>query len=205
MIVAICGGIAVGKTTLVHLLGDLIPDSRVALEYPENNPYLADFYEDMQRWAFHSRIAMLAMFAARSVHQTNDVGTLITDRCFQELITFAELQRDKGNLTERDFRTFESLHAAFTELLPPNDIVVYLHCRPSVALERVRLRDRPFERRVDAGYLSAVSEQYQRWLGQLPASTEYFEYDTSEGIDGPSLATLITARAIRREPRVGEL
>jgi deoxyadenosine/deoxycytidine kinase len=192
--VAICGGIAVGKTTLAERLTGKLQDCLTLIEHPETNPYLADFYVDMHHWAFHSRIAMLAMFAARyrTLADRSVVPTIVLmDRCIHELITFATLQYASGNLSDRDFSTYRTLHDGFLALTPPLDMVIYLSCSPTTALERIRLRGRSFEAQVKRGYLDAVAQQYQTWLAALPRATRVLRYSTDEEIDLGRLASTI--------------
>jgi deoxyadenosine/deoxycytidine kinase len=181
--VSISGGIAVGKTTLTGELSNAFPGSQSFIERPERNPYLADFYADMHRWAFHSRIAMLAMFASRYKQFDSDKALVLLDRCLNELITFANLHVDRGNMNARDFSIYQMLYQGFLALAPPLDIVVYLHCSPSVALQRIARRDRPFEREVSLGYLMEVEAYYEPWLAALPTTTTVLRYNTDDGVE----------------------
>jgi deoxyadenosine/deoxycytidine kinase len=162
--VSISGGIAVGKTTLAGQLGAALQGCQTFIEYPENNPYLADFYADMQRWAFHSRIAMLAMFASHYNAFDYTRQVILLDRSLHELIAFANLHADRGNLAARDFSIYKMLYDAYLALAPPLDCVVYLACSPGVALQRIAERNRVFERGVSEAYLLAVDQYYERWL-----------------------------------------
>lgn len=196
--VAVCGGIAVGKTTLVQRLAPRLPNCFWMIEYPERNPYLADFYADMKRWAFHSRMAMLAMFAARyrilkDIPPTTQI--ILTDRCLHELAVFAELQHCVGNLSAREFSTYKTLHEGFVTLAPQLDVVIYLMCSKATALRRVHERGRPFELGINANYLDAVTRQYQEWLNALPSSTRILTYDTDSNVDLDSLTHIIVGEA----------
>lgn len=201
--VAVCGGIAVGKTTLVQRLAPKLPNCLSMVEYPERNPYLADFYADMKRWAFHSRMAMLAMFAAR--YQTlNEIPPItqivLTDRCLHELVVFAELQHSVGNLSAREFSTYKTLHEGFITLAPQLDVVIYLMCSKATALRRVRERGRSFELGIDESYIDAVAQQYQKWLTSLPSFTRILSYDTDSTVDLDNLAHIILAETGIEQP-----
>jgi len=191
--ISISGGIAVGKTTLTSHLAGILPNCQTFIEHPGRNPYLADFYSDMQRWAFHSRIAMLAMFASRYKEFDKGKQTILMDRCLHELIAFANLQVDRGNMTARDFSIYQMLYDGFLSLAPQLDIVVHLTCSPSVAMQRIAQRDRPFEREVQQSYVVAVEQYYDQWLATLPAETTVFKYNTDEGVH-----TLTADEDIRR-------
>lgn len=181
--VSISGGISVGKTTLTSQLAGMIPECQAFFEHPGRNPYLADFYEDMSKWAFHSRIAMLAMFAAHYKEIDKAKKIILMDRCLHELITFANLHLDLGNLNARDFAIYQMLYDGFVAVAPPPNVIVYLTCSPKVALERIAERDRAFERDISDKYLSAVELYYEQWLATLPTTTTILRYNTDEGVN----------------------
>jgi deoxyadenosine/deoxycytidine kinase len=181
--VAVCGGIAVGKTSLATQLGASVPDSQVLFEHPENNPYLADFYSDMHQWAFHSRIAMLALFASRFGQFDAEKSIIIMDRCLQELITFADLQHNTGNMSGRDYTVYRSLYEALAANSPVNDLVLYLECSAQESLRRARARGRTFESNLTLDYVNEVNLYYELWLDSLPLKTKVIRYNTEAGID----------------------
>lgn len=180
--VSISGGIAVGKTTLTSQLAGILPSCQAFIEHPGRNPYLADFYTDMQRWAFHSRIAMLAMFASHYREFDKDKQIILLDRTLHELIAFANLHVDRGNLSARDFSIYQMLYEGFVTLAPPLDVVVYLTCSPAVALQRIARRDRAFERDISESYVVAVEAYYEQWLATLPTATKVMRYNTDDGV-----------------------
>jgi deoxyadenosine/deoxycytidine kinase len=183
MHVSISGGIAVGKTTLAGELSAIMPECQCFIEYPERSGYLSEFYEGMKKWAFHSRIGMLALFLGRYERLDAAKGVVLMDRCVHELITFARLQYDAGNFSERDFHIYKSIYDAIVALVPPLDIVIYLQCSASIALARIKTRQRPFEANVTDAYLSRICEYYDPWLCALPASTQVLRYITDDGLD----------------------
>ena len=185
--VSISGGISVGKTTLTGELAGLIPDCQAFFEHPGRNPYLADFYQDMPRWAFHSRVAMLAMFAAHYKEIDKAKKLILMDRCLHELITFANLQVDLGNLSPRDFSIYQMLYEGFVAIAPPPDVIVYLTCSPKIALQRIAERDRVFERQISEKYLAAVELYYEQWLATLPSTTTVLKYNTDNGVNAESV------------------
>jgi len=193
--IVISGGIGVGKTTLASRLHEQLPDTLLLLEYPEQNPFLADFYSDRKRWAFHSRIAMLAMFARRQAEAERITlpasDTILMDRCLGEAVVFARLQHAAGNMTGREFETYLSLRDVLLSCSEPLDLVVYLHCSAAIALERVRTRARPFEASVTAEYLAKVAASYEGWLAELPVRTRVLRFDSSGVLPMAELTTAI--------------
>jgi deoxyadenosine/deoxycytidine kinase len=183
--IAISGGIAVGKTTLAQMLHEKLPNNYTFFEEPGENPFLADFYSDMKRWAFHSRIAMLALFSERFLH-IQDVfrnhRVIVMDRSIHELITFANLQFAKGNLSQREFKTYSQILNSFIALSPRVDCMIYLHCSPSTALTRISQRGRDYERTVSEQYINEVTDQYQRWIPSLSSEACVLDYNTDSGV-----------------------
>lgn len=185
--VSISGGIGVGKTTLTSQLAGLVPDCQAFIEYPGRNPYLADFYADMHRWAFHSRVGMLALFASRYKEFDFTKEVILMDRSLHENITFANLHVDRGYLSAREFAVYQMLYDVFVALARPLDVVVYLTCSPSVALQRIKQRDRKFEREVSEEYLAAVENCYEQWLAALPSTAILLKYNTDEGVQATTV------------------
>lgn len=182
--VAICGGIAVGKTTIGNHLSKLIQNSIFVEEQPEQNIYLSDFYKDMKHWGFHSRIAMLSLFINyyNSAKKYNN-KVLIYDRTVHELITFARLQLKMGNLTKGEYRLYTQLYKGVLELINPPDVVIYLYCKPLIALRRIRERGRDFEKGVSSDYLNNINHQYDVWIRSLPNSYPVLKIDTTHKVD----------------------
>jgi deoxyadenosine/deoxycytidine kinase len=185
--VSISGNISVGKTTLTSHLAGIIPACQAFIEHPGRNPYLADFYNDMPRWAFHSRVAMLAMFAARYREVDTAKEIVLMDRCIQEIIAFANLQVELGNLSASEFSVYEMLYDCLVAATPTPDIVLYLTCSPKVALQRIAERGRVFEKEISEKYLAAIELYYEQWISSLPATTTVLKYNTDSGINAESV------------------
>lgn len=144
-LVAIVGGIAVGKTTIGNKLLSSIESLKFIEEDVSKNEFLEDFYGDMKRWAFHSRISTLAMIASNYVLDNVSEDIILMDRCLDELITFARLQYEKGNLSDREFGVYCQLYSDIVAFAPEIDGYIYCHCDSALSLERIKKRDRKFE------------------------------------------------------------
>lgn len=193
-VIGVSGAIATGKTTFVTKLGKALGDATVATEDVSANPYLADFYQDMKQWAFHSRMAMLTMKLASLIEAESSTQFLVLDRPVHELGTFASLHLELGVLAQRDFDTFTHLHRLLLHLAGSLDCIVHVHCSPKVALERIALRGREFERNIDISYLERIPPHYERWLSTRPAPNIF---DVNSGIEPLDTAAERVAAAIQ--------
>jgi deoxyadenosine/deoxycytidine kinase len=158
--VAIEGPIGVGKTTLARLLQPELGAS-LLLEVFEENPFLKDFYRDRERYAFQTQIFFLLSRyhqQHKAVPKALEKGPLISDYTFAKDI-FAHL-----NLRNEELALYEQLHAAMAEKIPVPTLVIYLRASLDVLMERIALRDRPYERNMDRDYIRELSEAYERFF-----------------------------------------
>lgn len=165
--VAIEGPIGVGKTTLARLLQPELGAS-LLLEVFEENPFLKDFYQDRERYAFQTQIFFLLSRyhqQHKAVPKALEKGPLISDYTFAKDRIFAHL-----NLRNEELALYEQLHAAMAEKIPVPTLVIYLRASLDALMERIALRDRPYERNMDRGYIRELSEAYERFFEQYTQS-----------------------------------
>ena len=162
--IAIEGVIGIGKTTLARLLQPRF-QSTVLLEVFEENPFLADFYGDRERYAFQTQI----FFLLSRYHQQNRAvpealrkGMLVSDYTFAKDELFAWL-----NLKDDELAMYGRVHAALSEKIPKPNLIVYLRADHDVVMRRIALRDRPYERDMDPNYIQQLAEAYEAWLNNL--------------------------------------
>ena len=162
--IAVAGNIGVGKSTLVRLLSDSL-DWAPFYEPVSENPYLEDFYDDMQVWGFHSQIYFL-MRRLRIHRKLMDVdNSVIQDRSvYEDAEIFAHNLYLQDAITERDYDTYRELYQVLVEFLPPPDLVIYLRASVSTLLDRIAMRDRSYERTISAAYLADLNELYESWV-----------------------------------------
>lgn len=162
--IAIEGVIGVGKTTLSRLLGQKL-NATVLLEVFEENPFLAEFYQDRARYAFQTQIFFLLSRyhqQHKAVPQALQQGTLISDYTFAKDELFAWL-----NLKDDELAMYGRVHAALAEKIPKPDLIVYLQADHEVIMRRIMLRDRPYERNMDPSYIQELATAYNAWLANL--------------------------------------
>lgn len=185
--VAVSGGIAVGKTTLCRELLLARPHCTLFEESPEEVAFLSDFYQDRKRWAFHSRMGMLAHFLHRRALLSSNAGDVIQDRFLQELMVFAQVQRRSGTLSEAEFSLYSDLYDHISEFQPRPAVIVRCICDPKIALERVRQRGREFESRVSVDYIAVIEAQYDDWLIAESKTTQVITVKTDIGVDAQAV------------------
>jgi len=158
MYIAIEGVIGVGKTTLGRKLHPIF-DAELLLEEFEENPFLSKFYEDRQRYAFQTQIFFLLSRYRQQrqyVPQALSRGNLIADYTFEKDALFARL-----NLTGDELATYQLVHNALAERIPVPDLIVFLRAGTDVALKRIAMRDRTYERDMDREYIDALNRAYE--------------------------------------------
>ena len=166
-LVAIVGGIGVGKTTVARQLNEAISDAYYLEEDVSENIFLPEFYSDMKRWAFHSRISTLAMMINNYTKINEaDNSIIIMDRCVDELITFATLQYESGNMTNKEYTTYKTLYEGILKMEEPINLFIYCKCSEECSLSRIKSRNRPFEQEIDIDYLKKINQQYDRWIDE---------------------------------------
>lgn len=161
--VAVAGNIGVGKSTLVGLLADRMQWTPF-LEPQAQNPYLSDFYQDMQEWSFQSQI----FFLARRLRAHRDIsdhpGPAVQDRSvYEDAEIFAYNLFLERKMSDRDYRTYRDLYEALTRFLPPPDLIVYLRASVDTLMARISMRGRDYEQGILPDYLARLNDLYEQW------------------------------------------
>jgi deoxyadenosine/deoxycytidine kinase len=162
--VAVAGNIGVGKTTLVKKLCDNLAWTPF-FEPESENPYLADFYRDMQTWAFHSQI----FFLTRRLRAHKDLylhpGSVIQDRSvYEDAEIFAHNLYKQHRIGERDYQTYQELYQVLVDFLPPPDLVIYIKASVPTLQQRIKQRGRDYEEKIDPSYLEQLNQLYEHWI-----------------------------------------
>jgi deoxyadenosine/deoxycytidine kinase len=146
--VAVAGNIGVGKSTLVEMLCHKL-DWEPFYEPEAKNPYLADFYQDMPAWAFHSQVYFLAHRLRTHRQLLNHANSAMLDRTvYEDAEIFAYNLYLQKHIQPRDFETYHELYQVLTEFLPPPDLVIYLRASATTLFRRITRRNRDYERTI---------------------------------------------------------
>ena len=169
-LIVVAGNIGAGKTSLTQRLGERLGWD-TGFESVTDNPYLADFYEDMAAWSFHLQVFHLGHRSNQLQLAADAPGSNILDRSlYEDYEIFTKALRDLGNITERDFTAYEQVYDLVVKGLPAPDLLLYLKCPVEVLLERIRQRGRDIETGITADYLSLLESLYEDWMGRYDLS-----------------------------------
>ncbi len=164
MYVAIEGVIGVGKTTLARLLQPAF-DAEILLEVFEENPFLSDFYGDRERYAFQTQIFFLLSRyhqQRRTVHDMVSTGrNLFADYTFAKDALFARI-----NLKGDELDMYYKVHEALAEKIEKPDLLVYLQATTDTLMQRIALRDRPYERQMERAYIHELNLAYDDFFSK---------------------------------------
>ena len=165
--VAVAGNIGVGKSTLVELLSVRL-GWEPFFEPVTENPYLADFYADMDAWAFHSQVFFLTHRLRAHYQLSLHAGSVIQDRSmYEDAEVFATNLFRQGQLNERDYSTYRKLYLLLCDMLRPPDLVIYLRASVPTLQRRIASRGRDFESTIEAEYLERLNGLYEQWIANF--------------------------------------
>jgi len=173
-VIAVAGNMGAGKSSLVEWLRQQFGMTPF-FEPNDENPYLEDFYSDMQRWAYGSQI----WFLIRRFQIHRDIGRrasrvrrpIVQDRTiYEDAEVFAAHLHRAGHLDDRDWASYRELyHTLCSEVRPP-DLMIYLRCPLKTLVKRIRKRGRAFEQSLPRSYLASLEELYEDWVARYDAS-----------------------------------
>ncbi len=196
MYIAIAGNIGSGKTTLTEILTKRYQ----AKSYLEecNNPYIGDFYEDMNRWSFNLQI----YFLGSRIQQTMDMlhesgsGDIFQDRTiFEDAHIFADNLHEMGLMATRDIETYMKIFQLVTTLIPKPDLLIYLKASVPTLISQIQKRGREYEMNIDEKYLSRLNVKYNHWIEHIyDGEMLVIDKDHEDFISDPSVLDKICAR-----------
>ncbi len=164
MHIAIAGNIGSGKTTLTGLLAKHY-DWEARYEDVNDNPYLNDFYEDMQRWSFNLQIYFLNSRFSQVIEIRKQKNTVIQDRTiYEDAYIFAPNLHSMGLMTTRDFENYFTLFQLMSSFIQPPDILLYLRASVPTLVSQIQKRGRKYENNIRLDYLQRLNERYEAWI-----------------------------------------
>ena len=168
--IAIAGNIGVGKTTFTKLVAkkmDLIP----YYESVDDNPYLSDFYNKMDRWSFNLQIYFLQHRFKHHIEFNNlDKGVIQDRTIYEDASIFAYNLYKMKIMSERDWNTYISLFDNMTQFLKKPDLVIYLKASTDTLINRIKNRNRDYEKDIDEAYLHTLNiyyKNYKKWFSRI--------------------------------------
>ena len=162
--IAISGNIGSGKTTLTDILAKHYK-WEARFEDADKNPYLSDFYEDMQRWSFSLQIYFLNSRFNQVIDIRKSGKTVIQDRTiYEDAYIFAPNLHAMGLMPTRDFENYQSLFKLMSSFIQPPDLLIYLRADVSKLVKQIQARGRDYENSIRIDYLSRLNERYEAWI-----------------------------------------
>ncbi len=168
--IAIAGNIGAGKTSLVEFLTSTY-NITPFYEPNDENPYLADFYKDMKRWAFHSQLYFLSN--KFRIHQKVDStsGVVVQDRTiFEDVEIFATALYQMRKISKRDWQTYQDFYQSIIASIKPPDLMIYLKCPIRTVRKRIKIRGRKMEQDIPLSYLKRLDRLYESWIDNYTMS-----------------------------------
>ncbi|HNY44533.1 MAG: deoxynucleoside kinase [Bacteroidales bacterium] len=164
MHIAVAGNIGAGKTTLTKLLAKHYGWSP-HYEDVDDNPYLNDFYEDMQRWSFNLQVYFLNSRFNQILEIRKAGKTVIQDRTiYEDAYIFAPNLHSMGLMTTRDFDNYFSLFTLMATLVEAPDLLIYLRASVPKLVQNIQQRGRKYENTIRLDYLKRLNERYEGWI-----------------------------------------
>ena len=163
MHIAVAGNIGSGKTTLTTKLSKYL-GFEAQYEDADTNPYLFDFYSDMQRWSFNLQVYFLNARLRKIIEIQQSGKNVIQDRTiYEDAQIFAPNLHAMGLMAKRDYETYKSLFETTVELLTPPDLTIYLRASIPTLVDQIQRRGREYEDSIRLDYLRRLNERYEAW------------------------------------------
>ena len=182
--IAVAGNMGAGKSELVQFLCRRY-GLKPFFEPNDTNPYLADFYADMEKWAFHSQVYFLTHKFRLHKELMAETGTVVQDRTiYEDAEIFCENLHRTGKINDRDYKMYRELYSSVTSSLSPPDLMIFLKCPVRTLKKRILNRGRKMEIDVPVDYLKSLNKLYEEWRSRYTLSpvielaTDHLDYLT---------------------------
>lgn len=196
MYIAIAGNIGSGKTTLTRMLTERY---QAKAYYEESdNPYIGDFYNDMNRWSFNLQISFLGSRIQQTMEMLDGSrsGIIFQDRTiYEDAHIFAGNLHEMGLMTSRDIETYMKIFRLITSLIPAPDLLIYLKADVSTLISQIRKRGREYEMNIDEAYLRRLNDKYNHWIDHIyEGDMLLIDKDHEDFVSDPAVFERICAR-----------
>lgn len=186
MHIAVAGNIGAGKTTLTSLLAKHYKwDAHY--ESVDDNPYLDDFYNEMERWSFNLQVYFLNNRFEQILKIQQSGKDIIQDRTiYEDAKIFAPNLHAMGLLTDRDFSNYNKLFDLMENLVTPPDLLIYLRADIKTLVGQIHKRGREYESTINIDYLSRLNERYEAWITSYEKGNKLIiNVDNLDYVDNP--------------------
>ena len=194
MHIAIAGNIGSGKTTLTKMLAAHYGGTP-KFESVDFNPYLADFYEDMERWSFNLQIYFLNKRFQDVVEISKHKEVIIQDRTiYEDARIFAPNLHGMGLMSTRDFENYSDLFDLMMSLVNPPDLMIYLRSSIPNLIAQIQKRGREYERSIRIDYITGLNQRYEDWIKDYKSRLLIIDVDNIKFENRPEDFQYITDR-----------
>ena len=201
-ILSLLGENGSGKTTLTEMLTERY--GAKAYYEQSDNPYIGDFYNDMNRWSFNLQM----YFLGSRIQQTMDIlrsgpVDIFQDRTvYEDAYIFADNLHRMGLMSGRDFDTYMSIFGLITNLVPRPDLLIYLKASVPTLISQIRKRGREYEMNIDELYLKRLNDKYNNWIDNIyEGDVLVVDKDHEDFVSDPTVLEKICARLDALENR----
>jgi len=192
MHIAIAGNIGSGKTTLTKMLAARYR-WEPRFEPVDDNPYLADFYADMERWSFNLQIYFLSKRFKEVVEIAKSDAYIVQDRTiFEDARIFAPNLHNQGKMSDRDFNNYTNLFDLMMSLVKLPDLMIYIRSSIPNLVEQIQKRGREYEKSIRIDYLQGLNDLYEGWIAGYKGNLIIVDGDTMKFKDDPAAFESIT-------------
>lgn len=177
MHIGVAGNIGAGKTTLTRMLAEHYGWTP-RFEAVSYNPYLEDYYKDIQRWSYNLETYFLAQRFKDTLAISKSDDVIIQDRTILEgVYIFVANNRAQGNLSDRDYETYMQLFELMLSTIKLPDLLIYLRCSVPHLVTQIQKRGRGYEQGMSLEYLSGLNERYESWIGSYKGQVLVIDAD----------------------------
>ena len=192
MHIGIAGNIGCGKTTLTKMLSQHYgwTPKYEAVTY---NPYLEDYYKDIERWSYNLETYFLAQRFKDVLEIAKSDEVIVQDRTILEGVhIFVANNKAMGNLSDRDYDTYMQLFSLMMSMVREPDLLIYLKTSVPKLVEQIQLRGRDYEKSMSIEYLTNLNDLYDKWIASYKGKVLTIEADGLDFEHRPEDFSMIT-------------